>query len=530
MRILPLLAVTACTSEPQNVEIYDYTLKLVPMTPLNQSPFDGLARLDLVAEPAVGDPQTWTLSTSESGASPTVTGLGPLEDVTLALEGYSAAGMVSFGRSDPITISEGQNEVNILVSELDRFAWFNSLTVANYAGAMASDGEGRFLLFGGNTGGTAVADELEVSDAIWALDVAPPDGAFTFTELGAMPARADDGEAQRMGHTATLLDQGGAAGLIFVAAGATGHFQAQTALGDAFLWDPATGETVSQMDLIKARHFHQAVQNQAGQVLLIGGMSLGSEGSIGLQMSVEIVDPETGTSELAVGSQKSGYLWTSATDIGADGVLTCGGVAPIRDAWLGAEGCDLVSNSGTIQGGIVTLEEPLIMASLARLGEGRALLTGGLVTTDVEELNDGSAEVPATDRAWIYEDGTLREVESMHIARGAHGSAPLPDGRVLVFGGITGTSSGLYPEAFEAVACAEIFDPETEKFYEVESCDAESTSSPLPGQTAFPVFAADPLYGLMTAGGLDPNQSGRSGNDASTGVAWFVSCPDPDKC
>lgn len=526
MRILLFLAALGCSGDSQTGTVYDYTLTITPVEPLNQSPFSDLSRLDLVIEPSVGDPSTYTLSTAASGSSPTVTGLGPLDDATLALEGYGAADMVSFGRSDPVSAEDGEQEVRILVSEVDRFAWFNPLTTASFGGAMASAGDGKFLLFGGNGTGTAPSGETNVADTVWGVDVAPPDGAFTFSEVGTMPAN-DDGDSVRMAGTATTLENSDDAGLILVAGGTTSYFHSENALGDAFLWDPDAQEAVSQIALKKKRFYHQAVENQAGQILLIGGFARANEGYIGLETSVEIVDPETGETSLAVGDTRAGYGWTAAADIGSDGVLFCGGIADMPGGWSGTDACDLISNSGEIQGGVVTLPDSLMMASLAPLGDGKALLTGGLVTTGVDEVL-GNVSLSATNAAWIYDNGTLTEVtDGMHVARAAHGSAALPDGKVLIFGGITGTAYGLNPSAADAIACAEIYDPDDGKFYEVDSCDATSTSSPLPSQTAFPIYASDPLYGVMTAGGLNPPTRY---DLAASGVAWFVSCPDPEKC
>ena len=61
--------------------------------------------------------------------------------------------MVSFGRSDPLTLVNGSAEARVLVSDVNDFAWFNNLETAVFSGAMASDGGGRFYLFGGNTSG-----------------------------------------------------------------------------------------------------------------------------------------------------------------------------------------------------------------------------------------------------------------------------------------------------------------------------------------------------------------------------------------
>ena len=98
---------------------------------------------------------------------------------------------------------------------------------------------------------------------------------------------------------------------------------------------------------------------------------------------------------------------------------------------------------------------------------------------------------------------------------------------MLIIGGASGTDYGFYPSGTYALACAEIYDPETEKFTEVDDCDEDSESASLPTRMSLPSIAADDRYGVLVAGGLYPG-SGKSRSSES--AALFVSCPDPDKC
>ena len=59
------------------------------------------------------------------------------------------------------------------------------------------------------------------------------------------------------------------------------------------------------------------------------------------------------------------------------------------------------------------------------------------------------------------------------------------------------------------IACAEIFDPETEVFTAVEPCGPGSAAATLPERTLLPAAASDPVYGALVAGGIgvDKGQS-----------------------
>lgn len=91
------------------------------------------------------------------------------------------------------------------------------------------------------------------------------------------------------------------------------------------------------------------------------------------------------------------------------------------------------------------------------LRDGRVLVTGGL-------LPGGAGVITAS--AEIYDAGAggsghWRSAGSMSLARLGHTATLLPDGRVLVAGGLSRTISGGAPAAFTWEASAELYDPET---------------------------------------------------------------------
>jgi hypothetical protein len=130
-----------------------------------------------------------------------------------------------------------------------------------------------------------------------------------------------------------------------------------------------------------------------------------------------------------------------------------------------------------------------------------------------------SAELDATDTAWLYETGNWRPLAPMKNARAMHRSVLLPGGRVLIAGGVSGIDStaervgsgysGIMYDHALALACAEIFDPETETFSAIDPCGPGSSSATLPERTLMPAVAADPTVGAIIAGGIGVDR-GRS--------------------
>lgn len=516
-----LVSLVGCTGEePRTVEVADYKLQLQPVIAGNQDPFADLSRLDLVIEPASGEPLTYTLSSAEQGESPEVTGLPALEGATLTLEGYRDGAMVAFGRSEVVDLDTGEDSVQILVTDVNRFAWLSNLERDNFGAAAAPDGAGGFLLFGGTTSGFYSTTDRS-TNAVLGVAVAPPTDSLIFYDAGTMPP-LDNGDDGRIGHSATLLTgTHSRAGLILVAGGSTYGQGCEDSTFNAFLWDPVAEEAVASYELAHERFFHSAVEDQAGNVLLIGGLGHAAKGFISPEPTIEAYNPGLDRVETVSGTASGPLLFAAADSLGATGVLICGGVAFGSAGFLGSDACDLVSSSGEISEADA-LPMNLAHASLVGLGGGKALLTGGL---DMGTAEVGfSTTLEATNAAWIYEGGVWREArEPMNEARAMHRGVLLPDGRVMLVGGVT-EAAGPFPNSDTAMACAEIFDPETEKFAPVDTCDPEDETASLPSRVSLPAVAVDPSYGVLVVGGLKPD------DEASNAATLFVGCPDEGKC
>jgi hypothetical protein len=457
-----------------------------------------------------------------SGDNAKLEGMPELEGATLALEGYASGELVSFGRSEAIDLRRGEATVQLLVAEVDGFAWLERLTDDNFQGAVAPDGAGSFYLFGGS-GSSALIGSNDAQDGVWVLDVAPPD-ALRFEKVGSMPDLADDaGTPGRMGHTATLLTGShGHQGKILVAGGTNAYQDCQYASASAFLWNPETdeAESLGSSDPMVNRHFmHSAVEDSGGSVVLAGGFTYTStENSILWSQSIEIFNPSSGSFAKASGTASGPLLHHGSARLGTEGVLHCGGVdLTVSLDVKGSVACDLVTVSGNVQSA-ESLPERLVGPAMAPLPDGRVLVTGGLaVGTEDEGLSyDVNATTDATDEAWITDGSSWEAVGGMVYPRAFHQALPLPDGRVLLVGGAT-SGDLLYLIDMDALDCAEIFDPDSGTFSEVGSCNS---NPPLPNTVVLPAVASDPDYGVLVVGGQDGVWN------PVDGAALFVGAPD----
>src|SRR3989440_788301 len=102
--------------------------------------------------------------------------------------------------------------------------------------------------------------------------------------------------ADRFGHTATLLPNGK---VLVVGGGGfpcSGNFCYSTVNGSTELYDPATGTWSLTGSLIQRRTGHSATLLQNGQVLVMGGSNYGYDiGFFAYVNSVELYDPTTGS-------------------------------------------------------------------------------------------------------------------------------------------------------------------------------------------------------------------------------------------
>jgi hypothetical protein len=185
---------------------------------------------------------------------------------------------------------------------------------------------------------------------------------------------------------------------------------------------------------------------EGGGFLLVGGginsgIELRSDGALATQ-AFDAAGPSFGRA----GDLNLHHRVGTATALGDGGVLVAGGEIP---AVAGAERYDPASGRWTRTGDMITARRG---HTATRLADGRVLIAGGITCCDATgEILAGAAE--------IYDpvDGRFQPTGSLATARGVHAATLLPDGRVLVTGGIVDRLA-------TTTTTAEIYDPSTGRF------------------------------------------------------------------
>ena len=176
----------------------------------------------------------------------------------------------------------------------------------------------------------------------------------------------------RAGHTATLLTVGPAAGEVLVVGGSD-RAPNNTATSGCELYDPATGAWSATGSLNESRSLHTATLLPSGQVLVVGGQS--ALGAVN-RSSAELYDPENGTWSLTAPMTMPRAL-QSATLLLSGEVLVAGGIAVSGDnaALRSTEIYDPLADTWSAD---ASMANPRGAHSAARLPDGRVIVVGGL--------------------------------------------------------------------------------------------------------------------------------------------------------
>jgi N-acetylneuraminic acid mutarotase len=251
-------------------------------------------------------------------------------------------------------------------------------------------------------------------------------GGFTNTAEVYEPAtgawtRTGNMSTLRAGHSATLLQDG----RVLVAGG-----QGRAGLGalkTAEVFDPATGTWSRTGDLNFARIGHAATRLLDGRVLVVRGQygddPWGGEGVNGDVTSAELYDPMANTWTIAASSSAANG---TATLLASGKVLVVGGsldeFTPYPKALTASELFD-----PDIGAWIQTrpLAAPHYSHTATLLPNGNVLVVGGLAGTfdSAEEFDPNTA--------------TWTSISRLNTARAGQTASVLPDGSVLVAGGWT---------------------------------------------------------------------------------------------
>jgi hypothetical protein len=192
--------------------------------------------------------------------------------------------------------------------------------------------------------------------------------------------------------------------------------------------------------MVEFRWNHAATLLPNGRVLAVGGGS-----DAGGRASAELYDPGTGR-WTATGTMVEGHSHGTTTLLPDGRVLAVGG---FRQEDATAELYDPRNGRWTAAG---RLTEPHSFLTITLLPDGMVLGVGGY-------SGEGDNCCPNTSTAELFDpsSGTWTVTASMAVARTGHSSTILPDGRVLVAGGLEAGGT-------MALASAEVYDPRTRRW------------------------------------------------------------------
>jgi hypothetical protein len=226
-----------------------------------------------------------------------------------------------------------------------------------------------------------------------------------------------------------------------------------TEVGVVHVFDPATND-VSRLEdrpVVRSWAGQGLVRLADGRVLVTGGQEIASDGSFERPAPTEVIDPVSG-SIATVGPMVHSRYGHTATLLSDGRVLIVGGDVSIGPNPASNASTELFDPSTGSFSETGSLNHARMYHRATLLADGRVLITGGVEAgsnTLAAELFD-----PANE--------SFTSVGSLHAGRTDHSATLLADGRVLVAGGNGLDAAGFVAD--DAIATAEVFDPQTGQF------------------------------------------------------------------
>ncbi|MGD0861868.1 MAG: kelch repeat-containing protein [Candidatus Limnocylindrales bacterium] len=221
--------------------------------------------------------------------------------------------------------------------------------------------------------------------------------------------------------TATVLRDG----RVLVAGGGSEGSPSYRSTAAAEIYDPATGTWTPTAPMAHARALHTATLLPDGEVLVAGGATVyqGTRGTV--TASAEIFDPASATWHAAPSMSVARYHYSAVTL--SDGrVLVAGGwnlTSNSDQSLASSEIYDPVLNAWTATGSMATGRA---RGSMTTLPDGRVLIVGGV---------DPAYRVMATAEIWDAPSGRWHATGRLGTALMGPALAVLHDGRVVLAGG-----------------------------------------------------------------------------------------------
>jgi N-acetylneuraminic acid mutarotase len=244
-------------------------------------------------------------------------------------------------------------------------------------------------------------------------------------------------------HTATLLQNG----KVLIAGGLGARAMGATPLKSAELYDPTTGTWSPTGMLGTARFYHTAVLLTNGKVLVAGGVSqLVADGGFASPLdSAEIYDPASGVWNPA-GNFSTARGAHTATLLQDGRVLIAGGALVNVDSTASVQLYNPATGAWSAAANLNTARSA---HTATRLADGRVLVAGGL----------GNNQILASAEIYDPVANSWTATGALNTARFHFTSTALPNGQVLAVGG--GADLAFDSFTGNALSSAELYNPAT---------------------------------------------------------------------
>ena len=249
-------------------------------------------------------------------------------------------------------------------------------------------------------------------------------GTGVFTATGSMTVA-------RSQHTATLLPNG----KVLVAGGDT----LTNMTSSSELYDPIVGTFATTGSMTVGRAIHTATLLPNGKVLMVGG-----SGASGPTATAELYDPATGAFSAtgAMGATRDGSHTATLLANGKVLVAGGGGEGLGESGYLSsAEIYDPAKGTFTPAG---KMSNPRMYMTANLLPNGKVLIAGGMNITNIPPKG-----YVTTADLWDPSTGLFTPTGPLFYGRCAHTSVSLPNGDVLIVGGVGDGGPALFAELYD---------------------------------------------------------------------------------
>lgn len=264
------------------------------------------------------------------------------------------------------------------------------------------------------------------------------------------------------------------------------------------LYDPSTGQWTVTGSLSVGRYGHSATLLPDGRVLVAGGY-----GTPGRLSSVEIYDPSSGTWSAGAPMNNARRMHT-ATLLMDGRVLVAGGIGAGTPAWeASAEIYDPATDSWTLTGSLATGR---YRHTATLLRDGTVLVVAGSNSSTAAGALDSAERFDPSTGLWSL-------TGSLTTRRTEHSAVMLPNGRVLVTGGLYYSGVSTY-----WAQTAEAYDPATGVWSAaglMVSPRASASATLLPSGL------------VLVVGGITSGGSYLASAELSGGSSWGATTPLP---